>query len=500
MGDQIKVEGAAVPSGEVPGVSSFQREARSLYEPITKSAGGESWLAAVHKSNKPDEQASRQGLMKGQRLHPFNFELVGRFQEANVHHARSIHSKVSATVGLGFQTPNDKVKKDAKLTGIPPMPEDLPPEGDIARIDTILSPLCDISFQDLLNDVCEDYWQTGNGYIEVVRDGERISGLHHIPSRECYVVIEDDRHKRHFLIEGAEDATGRRVFACFGDKEDMISRLNAGGLSTNLSPGRIEPDQVSEVIHFRRPTSLSRWYGYPDWLSAVASIELAQCVTQHEYDFFLNRGVPEFMLFILGSKLSKGDRDKIDQAMKATIGLANQHKSMLVNLAGESKVQLEKLAMESKSDGSQFSSLSETLALQIVSAHGVPPLLAGIQIPGKLGAANEMVQAMQAFQTLVIEPAQRLFRQTLLWSLGQDPALGLTAADLVLNTVTDEIDVQMTDTIARMRQTPQEAAAEGRDLEDGLLKGEDSMTDEEKGELIKAVTDHMLDRLILKSA
>lgn len=497
----IQASGAALPDSDPQGITSFDRAHRALFSKELQSSS-DGLLDMIMKVDPVKSVGSSQGVSLGRKGHPFNFDMVSRFQSANVHHGRSIHAKVSATVGLGFRTENDRKKKEAKSTGMPV--ENLPAEGDEARIDTALDPFCEHSWQDVINDVCEDYWQTGNGYLEVVRDDSgQIAGLYHLPAKEVFVVIENSRYQRHYSVQGAEDGSGVRSFARFGDLEDFIRRAGEDAVTIDLAGVEVSKENTSEVIHFRRPTSLSRWYGFPDWLAAVAAIELVQCVTQHEYDFFLNRGVPEFMLFILGQKLSKKDREALETSMRATIGLGNQHKSMLVNLpagADTMRVQLEKLAIESKSDGSQFAGMAESLALQIVSAHGVPPLLAGIQIPGKLGASNEMVQAMQAFQTLVIEPAQRLFRRTLYNTLGKEAGLGLSAEDFVLNTITDAIDVQKTDTIARMRQSPQEAEAEGRDLDDGMKKSFEEWTDEERGAVIGEALDHLLDRLTKRAA
>lgn len=502
--DRIELKGAAVPQGSEQAVTLLPRNSRPLLDQaLQKAVGDESFNSALMKlvdlPRQRNENYSSQGVSVGQKAHPFDFEIINRFLGANVHHSRSIHAKVAAIVGLGFETPNDRIRKRAKALGQPVDPSTLTAGGDVAAIDEKLDPLCDHSWQDTLTDAIMDYAQAGNGYIEVVRNlNNEIVGLHHLPAGEAWVVIEDHRYRRHFAVQGREDASGLRLFARFGELDDFIRRM--GNSSISFVTGFAPPDRnnTSEVIHFRKPTPLSRWYGFPDWLSAVASIELVQCLTQHNYDFFLNRGVPEFLLFLLGQKLSKEDRERIESAMGNMIGLGNQRKSALINLVNkEVVVQLEKLALESKSDGSEFSAMADSLALQIVTAHGVPPLLAGIQIPGKLGASNEMVQAMQAFQTLVVGPDQRLIRQTLRNTLGREIDLGLTAEDFVLNTITDEIDVQRADTMARMRQSPQEAEAEGRDLGDGVRK---EFTDEERAELMREGMSALVERLMGRAA
>lgn len=206
----------------------------------------------------------------------------------------------------------------------------------------------------------------------------------------------------------------------------------------------------------------------PRWLSAVPAIELSQCYAQFKYDFFLNRGVPEFMLFLLGAKLSPDDWKIVTNALKSNIGLGNSHKSFALNVSDtELKVQLEKLAMDSspQDDGP----MKESLALSVVTAHGVPPLLAGILVPGKLGSNNELPNALMAFQALVAGPDQRIFMQTLGKTLGSKEAgLGLTLSDFEFYTVLDEIDLSTAATVGGMKQPLAEANAQGRDLTAGM--------------------------------
>jgi hypothetical protein len=255
------------------------------------------------------------------------------------------------------------------------------------------------------------------------------------------------------------------IFARFGEGAELLVRLK-----DNLK----DKTNVSEVIHFRQSSNLNRWYGMPRWLAATASIELMQALHQFSFDFFINRGVPEFILVIKGGKMAKPDWDKVEQALKANIGTGNSHKTMALNLTDPNMdVVVEKLAMEGTGDSTMLKDMSETLALSIVSAHGVPPLLAGILIPGKLGSANELPNALQSFQALVVGPMQTCVSTTLGVSLG-DPkyngGLGLVKGDFKLKKITEELDLGQMDTVSRMKQPLATAQAQGRDLSAGLKK------------------------------
>lgn len=399
-----------------------------------------SMLADLLKADTDEVTPSNQGVATGRKPHPFDFNAARTFKLNNVHHATCVQASKQALVGLGFEQDN---------------------------VEETLDALCEISWQDSLGDAAEDFLDTGNGYIEVVRTGDKITGLHHLPANDVDIYIEDSSYNRHYRIRSATGTgggiIGGRVFARFGEREALKARLKD-----------IEVNTISEVIHFRQSTNMNRWYGYPRWLAATASIELMQALHQFSFDFFVNRGVPEFILFIKGGKVETKDWKKIEDSIKATIGLGNQHKTMALNLDDPNlEIQVERLAMEGTGDSTMLRDMSETLALNIVSAHGVPPLLAGILIPGKLGATNELPNALQAFQALTIGPMQKTFQTTLGVTLGNklfNGGLGLDRKVFKLKRVLDEIDLGTMDTVSRMREPLAEAKANGRDLSAGLKK------------------------------
>ncbi|MBL4769482.1 MAG: phage portal protein [Rhodobacteraceae bacterium] len=386
--------------------------------------GGRSWAVTLLKSADKKVATSNQGVQEGIRPHPFDMAATGRFMTANCHHSACIAAKVNASVGIGLA--NDKTEET-------------------------LDDLCQVSWQSLVNQVGEDLESTGNGYFEVVRlvgSGE-IVGLHHLLASGVHIFVESVRTKDfHFEVRSKEG--DERRFARFDDHE-RFSKVRMAGLSAN--PDEVSSSTYSEVIHLKETTSQNAWYGIPRWLSAVAPVELVMAILQHNFDFFNNRGVPEFILFVLGSQVATKDWAKIETNLRSHIGLGNARKSMAVNLpSADTTVQLEKLGMDSDSEGA-FGDLMDALSMLIVSAHNVPPQLAGIMIPGKLGATNELPNAMAVFQTLVISPRQKLWTSVLNCSLGHSSVgiKGLTRKSFKWNTITDEINLPALDAVAQSR-------------------------------------------------
>lgn len=478
---------AAEDLGKAIASVSVMRDRKDLYPRV--KGGGASSLSKAFLDQIPG--TSRQDSYLGWKPHPFNFQAAGIFKMFNVHHSACIEAKVACIVGLGFRREpimetlpgKPAVTRDVEL-GVAPEPATPPteaPKQDMlsgrpqlearSKVAEVLDPLCPVSFQDIMTAAVEDRETTGNGYIEVIRGKNgKVAALFHCPARDVHVVVEEFG-KYHYEVVPSDGSSLNKKFARFGDLKRMEAAYPApaparsrGRPSTGEAP---PPPAMSELIHLRRSSSYSKYYGYPDWLAAVLSIELSQCSHQHLYDFFLNRGVPELLIVLRGGKAPPAEWDAFKENLRNHIGLKNSHKTMAVNLASETaNMDVHKLAMEGKVDG-LFSELADVLAMEIVSAHGVPPLLAGIQIPGKLGATNELANALKAFQSLRVGPAQFSIESTLQVTLGAEfPEI--PAESWKLRTILEEINVDQVDTIGRMREPVGQAMAEGRDLGEGV--------------------------------
>ncbi len=470
------------------------------------------FLVELLKAHEEKDGRSRTSTDLGIIEHPFDMVATKTLLLQNPYHSTCIQAKVNATVGQGFKSENDRAREKAEKDPEADVP-DLPVNKEIPHANTVLDDLTDDGFHSLAIQLAEEYWALGTCYIEVVRDESgMIKGLHRQPAEEVWVFVENRLHDFHYIVRNASsgfDGSIEKRFARFGELEDFIqrntSRLarsaeDAGGqdsaiafdpAETALTEAAIK-NTTSELIAIKNPSSLSRHYGFPDWLSGVPFIELASCLTQHTFDFFFNRGVPEFMLWIIGTVLQKEDRDKLTAALKNHVGPGNARKTFWMNLgipADNIRVQLEKLISDGKvGEGEEYTDTSNALALQICTAHRTPPVIAGVSIPGKMGAANEFVQALRAFQALVIQPAQLVWQFKLAATLGKRELSDLNLDGLehlefqtILNTIkpadagsqqaqrksADSRQQGAADTEARMRGTPGEGANRGRNLSGG---------------------------------
>jgi len=432
-----------------------------------------------------EEVTSVRGLREGLNEYPFKASGINKATFSNPHHSSCLSAKVNATVGLGFLSDEERKNGPQALNSSAVSGEQDPKKSAAtsllnpfylpSKVDEVLDPVCEVSWNNTLMSVGHDFVRSGNGYFEVAREKSnpidgKIVAIWWIPWSSTRPYVEDDTG-RHWHWTLRDLNSGYIALAQFGKKKEMIERIENNTFSdagaTNIGE-KVDPYDIHEVIHVPNPMGLHEIFGYPEWLAASAPMELIGAMMKYKFDFFTNRGVPEYALIVTGGKVKKENWDKIVKSLNRHVGAGNSHKSWALNLEDpDVVVKIEKLAMESTADTGIFKD-KESLQADVVTAHRMPPLLGNILIPGKLGASNEFINSLLSFQLLTINSLQRIFQQILSATLGAGGGLGLERNDFILRKITDLIDVGKAETISRMRQELPQAKAEGRDVDEGL--------------------------------
>lgn len=415
----------------------------------------------------PPEDSPQSGSVKEgitQYPQPVSFEAIYGLKDISGHHASCIQAKKYCTVGLGFIGEGDEVEKAKTEEEAQEKVADLlSGTGKVStKVDDALDGLTHFGFMNELLDACEDFMDTGTGYLEVHRkESGEIDGITQIPAKDLWPCTY--KNKLYYLYRMPGGTT--KYWVPFGkaNREWIMSDKGPFGA------GQLKPENVSELIPFLQPSNRVKYYGYPDWLSAAVDIDLLKKAKQYKADFYHNRGVIDKVLIVSGEAVAKEAWTRIENAFKGTIGMGNNFNSIAMNFKKEGvTVQVINMGAEGGTE-EQFAKDNETLTQNIVSSHGVPPLIAGILIPGKLGASNEFISALMAFQLLRITPYQNVFEKALGKTLGgADGVKTLTPEDFKLRTITSQIDVKGLDTMGKMRSEAVDPKNKDRDLNDGV--------------------------------
>ena len=408
---------------------------------------------------------------------PIDIVTARGMKDISPHHSACIQAKKFSIMGLGFISTGDEVEESKQGTGISPQEAEniasslLAGEAYvISKADEHLNPLTLEGFSLELYRSVEDFLEGGTGYLEVVRaENDAIIGLNWIPYENITPAWGKDSDNQNRMFYKYLDSSGTGTtayYAPFGkNNRDWVYKQF---YKDDTNKKKIH---VSEVISFKVPSNKCRLFGYPDWLSANAFITLTALALQYKSDFYTNKGVLSYILSIMG-EIPADKWRQIEKMVQSAVGMGNNFRNLGINLADpNAKVQVDSLAASDKTE-EQFAKDADIFSQNIISAHRVPPILANILIPGKLGASNETIQAIVSFQLLTIGPYQRIIQDTLARTLGGEEGVdNLEPEDFRLRKITSQFNIAGLDTVGRMREEAvgaTEADGSPRDVSEGL--------------------------------
>jgi PBSX family phage portal protein len=204
-----------------------------------------------------------------------------------------------------------------------------------------------------MSKVMTDYESTGNGYLEIGRTvkGE-IGYVGHIPSTTMRV-------RR--LRDGYLQIIGNRIV--------YFRNFQA----TNPNPITADP-RPNEIIHFKSYSPLNTFYGVPDIISAISALQGDMLASQYNIDYFINKGVPRYVVTLKGAKLSEDAEDKMFRFLQTSLKGSN-HRTLYIPLPGDSDTNKVEFKMDAVETGTQEASFNEYRIRNrddILVAHQVP--------------------------------------------------------------------------------------------------------------------------------
>lgn len=449
--DDVKVLKTVTVSDENP--DSFSRSAEDLKSmdgvgPVLKrrvSNQMKKFRAGADgaESKRIDEESFLSGYSTFEVVEPpYNIDYLAKLYEMSSPHYSAVNAKVSNVVGLGFKlVETSKTKrvledaaKDEKKVKSMRRKLDIHREEMLDLIDSLNE---EEHLTEILTKVWRDYEVTGNGYIEVGRKRDGTIGyLGHIPAQTVRV-----RKKR----DGFVQISGFKVefFANFG-RGDVQNPVAGSGTP-------------NEIIHIKRYSPTSGYYGVPDIIAAKQAIAGNEFAARFNLDYFENKAVPRHLIVLKGAKL--GDNAQRSLLSFFETGLKGQnHRSLYIPLpadTSDSKVSLDIKPVEAGIQDSSFNNYRKANLSDILMAHRVPITKVSVAEGASLAVARD---ADKTFKEQVIGPEQDMLEKKLNRVIKE-----LTDAyvlDLEEMTLTDEDTQSKID--ERRRKTGNETANEQR--------------------------------------
>jgi len=327
---------------------------------------------------------------------PHSLEGFATIYELSSPHYAAVNAKVANIVGLGYKLVETTKTKRA----LEDMEDDEQKLSrarrrfDLARdelTETIENLNGEETFTEILMKVWRDYEVTGNGYIEVGRKRDGTIGyVGHIPAQ----TIRVRRNRDGFVQISANKA---QFFRNFGD--DIANPI--GGDSN-----------PNELIHIKRYSPTSTYYGVPDIVAAQQAIAGNEFAARFNLEYFENKAVPRHLITLKGANL--GSSAQADLLTFFETGLKGQnHRSLFIPLPADdatNKVEFKIEKIESDGQDASFKDYRKSNMSEILMAHRVPVSKVSTADGASLAIARD---ADKTFKEQVCQPEQKIFEKKL---------------------------------------------------------------------------------------
>jgi len=322
---------------------------------------------------------------------------------------RTINQIATDAAGLGYTLPlQDGKKVDTQ---------------ELQRIQALLDhPSDDMNFRQIMNAIIIDLQLIGDFGIEVVRGKSgKPSGMNHIRASELWVAKEENK----FCQKKTNQQAWFRKFR----KDNSVPKFNSvdGKLSTNE-----EENDCTELYFHKLYNPRSSIYGIPPLVSATGQIVSMIGIRDYNLAFFLNFGVPEYLVTLKG-KWDDSAYDDIHKFFETELKKAeNAHKTLVMQLPIDGTAEFTPISVQAR-EGS-FRLYLDTLREDVMAVYSMPPYRIGIAIVGKLSGSTAR-ELNEIYKNGVIEPIQDDL-ETMMDAIINSPTYKFKFVDLDIN---DEI-------------------------------------------------------------
>ena len=323
---------------------------------------------------------------------PYDPYLLAQYYETHFANHAAVDTKVANMVGLGYHwelSDSAMARVDTKETDKQREAARGKVERAKASMNKWLDDLNDDdTFIGTLEKVVTDLQSIGNGYLEIGRktSGE-IGYIGHIPATTIRVRREHD---------GYCQIIGNRVvfFSNFG--------------KTGYNPITNDP-KPNEIIHFKVYSPLNTYYGVPDIVSAGQALTGDQFAQQYNIDYFQNKAVPRYIIYVKGGRLSEDSERKLFEFMQGNLKGQN-HRTLVVPLppdTDQSKVEFKMEAIEAGVQEGSFGKYHDSNRNDVLTAHQVPLSKIGMGD----GSLAGTIASDRTFKEQVARPGQRMIEK-----------------------------------------------------------------------------------------
>lgn len=213
-------------------------------------------------------------------------------------------------------------------------------------------------------------------------------------------------------------------------KRDEFGQINKFYYSENWSNTRQFPpreidafdpngESVRQLVWIQYEDNNMDYYALPNYYSALRWIKSDYLMSEYNLAA-INNGFSPSIVFKFYKKPTPEERRNNAEAIKSQHGGVKNSGKAIIFYADGKDLAPDVNTIDATNIDQRLIQVSEQIIQNIITAHRINPALCGINVPGRLGYSNELLQSWEIFNNLVIKPERKLildaFKQVLIYN------------------------------------------------------------------------------------
>lgn len=260
----------------------------------------------------------------------------------------------------------------------------------------------DQTFDQLLAEVCQDFaWMDAFAMIHQKSDINGFGFLRHIPVAWCRLSISGEYVyvNEHFGTSDYKESETKK-YPLFGSGYDQLQQIEEHG------------EHLGEIIFAFRNNMLYKSMPVPSWFSGERDVLTEAELSYYDYETITNGMQVNGFFVLVGSKNQTIEDDGVQSELDETIETINnfsfrgeRNKTMVLTV--DTPEEMPKwIGQDSKGVFDAASGMRDRIARAICRAWEVPPVLVGLETPGRLGSSQQLEMELNVFN-MKLNPYQR---------------------------------------------------------------------------------------------
>lgn len=184
-----------------------------------------------------------------------------------------------------------------------------------------------------------------------------------------------------------------------------------------FDPENIKKGQ-SQLIYVKPYTSNFFYYPLPDYIAAINYIALDYKISNFHINAIKNGLAPSMLInFNIGDPTEEEKR-ATKTALKKLYASDDNAGNFFITWSSDKDKAPNITTLTTSDLDKQYIALQELVLTNITAGHRINPVLAGIQVPGKLGTRNELLDSLELFKNDVIREKQLMIENVFNLLLG----------------------------------------------------------------------------------